>query len=372
MARPRTIALLALTLFASACRDGKSQQNPSRPVAAADATPDAREAARSVPAGNPISPDDLPAEDLDKDAYAPAEFKNGADRWRDTGVYVDGKPAGMLSWAELPLSLPVTWIEVKKSAPKRADHPEEHGWRMGKERRYKFTDYFKAIGIDIKRIKEVHVYGPRFSESIVVTGKQLREKKAAGFMFRFGGKVRGKALPVVPAGFANGRSPDKISAVMIYVDKTPPTLVRNLGFVLDGQEQIGVPYYGEPLRGGVRVYLDDKWAAYIKRQELPQDKSTPGPDGQPQWKLYDFLASQGVATDAIVEAWVIRDDKRQERIGKDELATMTFTAGAQASKSSSTTGSILLGPKQLPARAIALHTKPVDPATFPQRDPVEE
>ena len=242
----------------------------------------------------------------------------------------------------------------------------------GRERYYKFVDYFTAIGIDVKRIKEVHVYGSRFAQSIVVTGAQLRSKEGQGFMFRFGGKVRGKALPVAPGDFGNGKSPDKIAAVMVYIDKTPPILERNVGFLLGGEVQNGVPYYGEPLRGGVRVYLDDKLAAYIKRQELPLATATTTPDGQLHWKLYDVLASQGVKTDAIVEAWVIRDDKRQERIGKDELVSLTFAASSQASKSSTTTGNILLGAKELPARAIALHTRPVDPASIPARDPVDE
>jgi hypothetical protein len=121
----------------------------------------------------------------------------------------------------------------------------------------------------------------------------------------------------------------------------------------------------------VRVYLDDKMVAYIKRQDLPIASSVPDAQGQPSWKLYDVLAGQGVATDKIVEAWVIRSDKREERIGAEELPTLMFSAGAQASKSSSSSGSIQLGPNQYAARAIALHTKPVDPATFPHAEPFE-
>jgi len=45
---------------------------------------------------------------------------------------------------------------------------------------------------------------------------------------------------------------------------------------------------------------------------------------------------------------------------------MTFEAGSQAK------GAIQLGPNKLRAQSLALHTKPVDPASIPQRDPVDE
>ena len=354
------VITVAFATSVAGCRDADNA--PSSAKTTADGTPKKR--SNRVKGGTPPPP--IVDLEQEKEKYVPAEFKSGADRWKDTGVYVDGKPIAMLSWAELPLSLQPTWIQIKASDRKRADHPEDTGWRWAKERRYKFTDYFKALGLDLRRIKEVHVYGPRFTESIIVSGKDLQAKAAAGFQFRFGGLVSGKALPVVPPSFGNGRSPDKISSVMIYIDKKPPTLVRNDGFYLDGVEQEGVPYFGEPLRGGVRVYLDDRMVAYIKRQDLPVAKATTTPDGLLHWKLYDVLAEQGATTAGIVEGWVIRDDKRQERIAGDELATMTFEAGSQAK------GAIQLGPNKLRAQSLALHTKPVDPASIPQRDPVDE
>jgi hypothetical protein len=321
--------------------------------------------ATRVKGGNPISPDTLPP-DVEKDEYIPAEFKSGADRWRDTGVYLDGKPIGMLSWAELPIALEPTWIPIKAGERIRHGHPEDKGWRWSKERRYRFTDYLRALGVDLAKVRELHVYGPRFSETIIVSGKALRSKAAEGFQFRFGGVVSGKALPVVPNGFGNGKSPDKISAVMIYVDNKPPTLVRNKGFELDGVPQDGVPYFGEPLRGGVRVYLDDKLVAYLKRQDLPVAKATATPDGQFHWKLYEVLHDQGVVTKSVVEGWVIRDDKRQERLSQGELAAMTFEAGSQAK------GSILLGPNKLQVKGLALHSRHLSPQELPHRDPVDE
>lgn len=326
-----------------------------------------------VAGGTPTPPIDDPDFGKIKD-YVPAEFKSGADRWKDTGVYLDGKLIGMLSFAELPLALKPTWVAVQASAPKRGDHPEETGWRWRQERRYKFTDLLVALGVDLHKVKALHIYGAHLTESFICTGKDLLSKKADNLQFRFGGKTEGKALPVVPHDLGNGIGSDKISAVMVYAEKKPPDFDRTVGFTLDGELVEGVPYYGEPLRGGVRVYLDDKFVAYIKRQELPVAKATVDADGSPHWKLYDVLRDQGVdpkLLDRVVEAWVIRNEQRNERIGGDELPELTFQADAQSSRSSATSGSVLLGPNKYAARAIALHTKAVDPATFPARLPDE-
>jgi hypothetical protein len=341
------------------------------PIAIACSSED--ELAKTPPAPSPVvangsgsagSASAISDDDDDKEPYIPAEHKSGADRWREVGIYVDGKPVGVLAWAELPLALQPVWLKVKASAPKRAN-TDDTGWKWAKERRYRFNELFRALGIDTKKVKEVHVYGPRFSESIVVTGKDLQTKAADGFMFRFGGMVAGKPIPVVPDNFGNGKTPDKISNVSIYITKKPPVLEWNVGFVLDGEVQKGVPYFGDPMRGGVRVYFDDKLGAYIKRQDLPSSSATKSPDGELHWKLFDVIAAQGVPVDKIVEGWVIRDEKRNERLTRDELASLTFEASSQAK------GQILLGDKKIPASSIALHSKPVDPASLPQPDPDE-
>ncbi len=298
--------------------------------------------------------------------YVPAEFKSGADRWRDTDVYVDGVFQGVLAWAELPLALQPVWLEVRASAPKRAG-TSDPGYTLVKERRYRVTDYLRALGLDLATIKEVHLYGPKFSETVIATGADLRSPAAANFMFRFGTGAAGKPLPVVPAGFGNGKSPDKISAMMIYVAKTPPTLARNVGLVLDGQVTTGVPYFGTPHRGGVRVYLDDRLVAYLKRQDLPIAKATMVPDGDPRWGLYDVLREQGVAVDTIAEAWVIRDERWHERIDKATLTSMWFAAGIQA-KGNITLG---IGAAGIKAQALVLRSTPLAPALVPAIGPGE-
>ena len=169
----------------------------------------------------------------------------------------------------------------------------------------------------------------------------------------------------MPPNFGNGKQPDKINSVMIYIDRKPPTITRD-GIELDGVPQDGVPYYGEPVRGGVRIYLDDKLATIVKRQELDAKQAKQTPDGELHWSFADFLKSKGVDTSKIVEGWVIRDNRREEKIPWDQLSKMTFSAGAQAQ------GGILLGDGQgIRANAVALHTRAIKPDELPVIQPDE-
>ena len=297
--------------------------------------------------------------------WVPAEFKAGMARWKDVGVYIDGKPIGFLTFGELPIGLKPTWVKDKVSADMRP-HSSDPGWRWAKQRFYKFTDYLKAIGVDVRQVNEIHVYSPKLSGVFIATGKDLQTKEADGFMFRFGGNVYGKPIPQVPFNFGNGKTHDKLVGVMIYIKKKPPKLIRNEGLELDGVMQTGVPYYGEPLRGGIRIYLDDKLAAIIKRQELDAKKATQGSDGELHWKLADVLKAQGVDTSKVVEMWVIRDELRKEKFPAADLATLTFSASSQAK------GGVFLSDKKIRASSIALHTRALQPDEIPAITPDDE
>lgn len=297
--------------------------------------------------------------------WVPNEFKSGAAKWRDVGVYVDGKPMGFLTWGELPISLPVTWVEDEVSAEKEPG-TDQPATRKVKQRYYRFDQYLKAIGVDLRKVKALHVYGPKFTNSNVSTAKDLLSPAAKDFTFRFGSNVSGKPIPHVPGGFGNGKSADKIAGVMVYVNKKPPTLDPEVGFVLDGVEQEGIPYYGDPVRGGVRVYMDDKLCGIIKRQELDGKRATKSTDGTLYWKLVDELKLQGCDTSKAKEVWAIRDDLRKEHWTGEELAVMSFAANAQAK------GGILLTEKHVRANVIAMHSKPLTPDQIPAPTPDDD
>jgi hypothetical protein len=132
-----------------------------------------------------------------------------------------------------------------------------------------------------------------------------------------------------------------------------------------------VPYYGEPIRGGIRVYLDNRLAAIIKRQELDPKKATKAANGELEWKLGEFLSSQGVDTSKVAEMWVVRDEYRKEKFAGADIAGLMFQASAQAR------GGVLLHGAEangdlIRANAIALHTKPVAPEDMPFATPDDD
>jgi len=299
------------------------------------------------------------------DDWVPAEYKSGAARWKDVGVYVDGKPMGFLTFGELPIALKPTWVKDKVSADKRPNS-DDLGWRWAQQRFYRFDEYLTAIGINVKSIKQLHIYGPKFAETNISTAKDLLGPKGKELMFRFGGNVYGKPIAKIPEAFGNGRSADKIASVMVYIKKKPPVIVHNVGLELDGEIQSGVPYYGEPIRGGVRVYMDDKLIAIIKRQELDAAKAVKGADGELSWKLSDVLAAQGATPKNVVEIWAVRDEKREEHFPGADLETMTFSANSQAK------GGVLLGAGKIRANTIALHSRALVKAEIPVITPDDE
>lgn len=378
MGSMRSILLSIVVVFAGAsCKDSTGKQGSASSTGSGSAakvvvTPDAPKGPQPME----TTYDKMEADKIDRAAdsakatgsgeeWVPAEFKAGAARWKDVGVYVDGKPMGFLTFGELPIALKPTWVQDKVSAEKRPG-TDDPGWRWAKQRFYRFDQYLTAIGIDLKTVKELHVYGPKFSETNISTGKDLRSAKAKDFTFRFGGNVYGKPIAHVPEAFGNGRSADKIANVMVYINKKPPHIVQNVGLELDGEIQSGVPYYGEPIRGGVRVYMDDKLIAIIKRQELDAAKAVKRADGELAWKLSDVLAAQGAMPKNVTEIWAVRDEKREEKFPGADLETLMFSANSQAK------GGVLLGDKKIRANTIALHSRALKQDEIPTITPDDE
>jgi hypothetical protein len=293
---------------------------------------------------------------------AEVKKQDGAARWKDTATYVDGQPVGMLSFGELPIGLAPVWIEDEVSVPvKRGE--QKPAFRLEKQRQYRFSDYLRALGVDLAQVKELHVQGPKASEVLVVSGDELR-RRGDELRFRFGGEVGGKAIPVVPDAMGNGRSPDKISAVMVYVNRTPPTVVRNVGFVLGGVPVVGVPYAREVVRGGVHVYVDDRLATVLKRKRLPVEAG-PAPANAPR-PILPLLEAQGIDTQRLVELWVIRDERRHERLTRAQLAGATFELGASAR------AVLHFGDVEVPVGALAFHSRTLDPGELPVILPEED
>jgi hypothetical protein len=296
------------------------------------------------------------ATDQDAPPRVPGSHNSGMNKFKDPAVYLDGIPIGMLTFGEMPLPLPVTWYEEKAAVPFGPGHKgPKH--RLVRRRRYRWEDYFKALGVDLATITEMHIYGGgRRAAAVIVKGEEISRD---GFTFRFGADVWGKPLPACPPNFGDGKCPDQIKFVTLYSKREPPK--REGGyFFLNGERVRDVPYYGEPLRGGVRVYLDGPLRAVIKRNRLVASAVEPeGAAGKERWNLFAVLREQGLDTDRIKEAWVIHRGRRVRRIERSELLTATFSAGQAGS------GEILLGKGDIPTNALALHSVPLDPKDLP-------
>jgi len=264
-------------------------------------------------------------------------------------VYVDGEPISVLSFGELPIGLKPVWRTDQVSVEKEPgqDAPPS---REVKLRAYRFTELLTALRVNLTKVRELHVYGPKTTDAIVVSGAELR-RRGRDFLFRFSGEVEGKPIPIVPPRFGNRRSPDRITGVLVYVDKKPPRLVPDKGFELDGRIITDIPYHGEPLSGGVRVYLNDRLVMVIKRRNLA---------GGPRFSLASQLESHGIDMKKVAEAWAIHRDRRVERFTPEQLQALFFKMieGRQ--------GELLLGDRDLPASAIAIHEVAIDPDQLPK------
>jgi hypothetical protein len=295
---------------------------------------------------------------------AARENVTGTNRWRDTVVYVDGKPTGVLRYGELPVALKPTWVDEKVSAE---IEPGTHGtgYAIRKARRYRFADLLTAMGVDLKRVNELHIQGPKTSQVLIVRGSELRTKLGRDLMFRFGSITGGKALPVIPGDIGNHQHFDKIAGVMVYVDKKPPVLIPNEGLALDGKEIENVPYYGEPMRGGMRIYLDDKLAVQVKKWTLQgiQPASTEG--GLRRYGLFAILTKSGVDTSKAVDGWVIANERRTRRLTHDELARLTVAMGDRHKNELTLDGTKFEG------ESIALHSHVLAADELPQVRPDE-
>lgn len=262
----------------------------------------------------------------------------GRDRWRGGIVYLDGAPVGALRYAELPDTLVPVWETHRKRLPfKQGETPRYEETRVA---RYRVTDYLRAIGISLEDITEVQLLGGRDSAIIVTRDDLLRH--ADDVMFKFAGGNFGKAIPIV-RDVPVATSFDGLMAMTVYMKKKPPRLTADETLELDGVPQRGIPYYGQPLREGIRIYVDGRMVAVLKRN-LIAGSSVPST----RWQLGDILAQQGVTTQGIEHVELIHDETRSAKL---DFADVDFAFNSGAS------GEIAVGSKNLPANALALYTK---------------
>src|SRR5262249_16461191 len=88
--------------------------------------------------------------------------------------------------------------------------------------------------------------------------------------------------------------------------------------------------------------------------------------GKSRYQLWKLLEAQGVDTARVAEGWVIANERRTQRLTREELQTLTFEAGEKEK------AEIRLGPNGLQVNAIALHAHQIAAAQLPRIRPDEE
>jgi len=196
-------------------------------------------------------------------AGAEATDREKRPRFGESVVYVDGKPVGVIRASELPLALKGRAVDIGG------------GYTTT---RYGFVDYVRALGIDPKRIKALHLYG---GSRVVVVDKAEVARIGDRIMFSFVQGDRGKPrVHWPPVKLQVNSTIDMVSNVAVYVDKEPPVLDATGELVMpDGSRVAGkVPYAPEEQGNGTRIYVDGALVGTVKRKKLTTDLLATDPD----------------------------------------------------------------------------------------------
>ncbi len=280
--------------------------------------------------------------------WIPSEHRTTKGKYRDPGVYVDGEPVGFLQYGDLPPSLAPVLVEGTMLLDFAPGDPGPRRQTVHYTR-YRLADYLEKVGVELGRVREVHVYGgPRIAGRI--TGPDLRRARDR-ILFSFGRRTHGKALLHMPRDVKLGTSFDHIAAVAVYLDRRPPRVLPSAEVELDGRIVTDIPYFGEPLRGGIRVYKDDRLVTVIKRRLLAgEDRLASWHGGRLRWELAAVLGELGVALDDVSFGELIYDERRGRRIPGGELRAAWFVADPQRR------GEVSFGDGGEPMQGLALFT----------------
>ncbi len=209
--------------------------------------------------------------------------KSGGGAFPDSAVYVDGKARGVLRYGELPPALEPVAMPQIDDLPIR--------------RYYRITDYLKDIGVDVGAIREIHFYGSH-DRIAVLTGEELRAAQDK-MVFDFTQQVQGKPRARWSQLHALHHKPmvDVILSIAVYVEKPAP-LYRDGQLWLDGKAvEDAIPYVGDSVPKGTRVYADGSLLGWVRRKALPNTLIAPGSEQtRAQFSTEAFLAWVGADT----------------------------------------------------------------------------
>jgi hypothetical protein len=187
--------------------------------------------------------------------------------------------------------------------------------------RFLLAQYFEALGLPLAKIVEVHLYGGR-GRVAIIPGNEIRRVKKE-LMFSFTAGDNGKMRMHWDSKLAVSDTIDKVQAVAVYIDKKPPRWDRGKWGLVDdeGVKIEGIPYCDEPMKGGVRIYLDGRIVHHLKRNKTFERKVEPTMmvDGIPYFRMFDYLEELGVDTRGVVAMELLDRNTVVRRVEGAEL-----------------------------------------------------
>ena len=334
MSRQRVLAFLAALSLGTLTAPGCKRHSPSAPAAPASSA--AAEPDRGGGRGGGGGDDE----------------EDGSRRHRPT-IYVDGKPIVAFAYNELPPGVKVT---------ERLIDAEEHVYY----KHINFADLVKNLGVDLRQVKAVHFHGG-LDRVAVLDGDEVRRQRDKLFI-NFCSEMMGKPRVEWTRGIRTNDTPDTVRDLAIYVHKAPPRWDADNAVLVDeqGREIEGIPYATESIRGGVRVNLDGRLAATIKRNLLEGNVPAlnEGRAGEePRYALTAFLESNHLKLGEVRGIDLVTYDERILRLSNEEAkGGLTFTAPRQSGGAVNA----YFGTHWAPVAAINVYAR-LSPPTRPSR-----
>lgn len=223
-------------------------------------------------------------------------------RFKDAPVYLDGRRVGVIRPLEVPSSLkPRLRIQPGGLPPAP---------------RYSIAEYIAAVGGDLAKIREIHLYGGRDRIS-VISGDELR-KHREDLLFLFTAGTRGKPrIGWPPTGIESTGHIDLVQAAVAYQDKDPPQYDAKKRFVHfgDGKPIEGIPYAPAEEFKGTRFYADGVLTGWMKRKVLPNSVIVPGADvASGLFSLRAYIETLGVDPRKVKAIELVQDDQAVARL----------------------------------------------------------
>ncbi len=243
-------------------------------------------------------------------------------RFGQSPVYVDGVPTAVVAYGELPPWLRTRWVRLNDGR---------------KVIRFVFADYLRALGVPLRRVQAVHLYGGRGRVG-TISGAELRRVRDR-LLFSFTRGDAGKMRMHWDGDVQVSDSIDKVQAVAVYVDRVPPRWDRGKWGLVNarGIELEGIPYAKAPLKGGVRIYLDGRIAHVLKRNRTFERKIEPARivGGVPTFGMFDYLDQVGVDARRVAAVELLDENQVALRLDGRRLKAERATAELSAPPRSS-------------------------------------